>query len=199
MPSKKYHFTTEMDDRIRKLYQNKVGMKSVAYKGYVRDLAAEFGMPRWRISKRAVELGILPVQKKEPVWSNKELEILERSAHLTPAVIQKHLRKKGFPRTQMGIKLKRKRMRFLKNLHGHSARSVALCFGIDDHAVAGWIEKGWLKARKRGTERTKAQGGDHWFIKNRWIRDFVIESVAVIDLRKVDKYWLVDLLSGGNY
>jgi len=199
MPSKKYHFTPEMDDRIRVLYQNKVGMKSVAYKGYVQDLAAKFGMPRWRVSKRAVELGILPVQKKEPVWSEKELEILERSAHLTPGIIQKNLKKKGFSRTQMGIILKRKQMRFLKNLHGHSARSVAVCFGIDDHTIIRWIEKGWLKARKRGTERIKAQGGDHWFIKNKWIRDFIKESVSVIDFRKVDKYWLVDLLSVGDY
>jgi len=69
---KKYNFTNEMDDQIRKLYQDKVGMKSVAYKGYVRDLAIKINMPRWRVSKRAVELGVLPVQKKEPVWSDEE-------------------------------------------------------------------------------------------------------------------------------
>ena len=60
MPNKKYHFTPAMDDRIRRLYQDKVGMKSVAYKGYVRDLATEFGRPRWRISRRALEIGVLP-------------------------------------------------------------------------------------------------------------------------------------------
>ena len=31
------------------------------------------------------------------------------------------------------------------------------------------------------------------------IRNFIKESVAVIDMRKVDKYWIVDLLSGGDY
>jgi len=199
MSAKKYHFTPEMDDRIRLLYQDKVGMKSVAYKGYVRDLAAVFGMPRWRISKRAVELEILPVQRKEPFWSEKELKILERNSHKTPANIQISLKIAGFPRSQMGILLKRKRMRFLKNLRGQSVRSLALCFGVDDPVITRWIKQGWLKAKKRETERTEAQGGDHWFIENRWIRKFIKESVAVIDMRKVDKYWLIDLLTIEDY
>lgn len=199
MSAKKYNFTSEMDGRIRLLYLNDVGMRSVAYKGYVRDLAADFGMPRWRVSRRAAELGIVPVQKKEPVWSEKELKILERNSYKTPVNIQIHLRIAGFHRSQMGILLKRKRMRFLKNLNGQSSRSVALCFGVDDHVITGWIKKGWLKAKKRGTERTEAQGGDHWFIKNKWIREFIKESVAVIDIRKVDKYWLVDLLTVKDY
>lgn len=199
MSAKKYNFTAEMDDRIRRMYLNDVGMRSVAYKGYVRDLASEYGMPRWRVSKRAVELGILPIQQKEPVWNDKELSILERNAHKTPANIQIHLRGAGFHRSQQGIYLKRRRMRFLKNLQGQSCRSVAQCFGVDDHVVTRWIKKGWLKAKKRGTERTEAQGGDHWFIKNKWIRDFIIDSVAVIDMRKVDKYWLIDLLTVKDY
>ena len=188
----KYVFTPEVDDQIRKLYQNKVGMKSVAYKGYVRDLAEKLNMPRWRVSRRAAELGLLPVQKKEPVWAEKELKILERHAHKTPPRIQIHLKKAGYQRSQQGIFLKRKRMRFLRNLNGYSARSVALCFGIDDHSVVRWVEQGWLKAKRRGTERTI---NDHYLIKNKWIRKFIKENVAVIDFRKVDKYWLVDLLT----
>lgn len=192
----KYNFTPEIDAQIRILYQNKVCMKSVAYRGYVRDLAVKFGMPRWRVSKRAVELGVLPVQKKEPVWSEKELKILERNAHKTPPRIQIHLKKAGYQRSQQGIFLKRKRMRFTQNLSGYSARSVSLCFGIDEHTVIRWIEQGWLKAKKRGTERAD---GDHYFIKNQWIRNFIKESVSVIDFRKVDKYWLVDLLTVKDY
>ena len=195
MSTRKYFFTPEMDEQIRRLYLIKVGIKAVAYQGPVRDLAKRFGMPRWRVSRRAVELGILPVQKKEPNWSDRELKILEMSAHLTLPKIQIHLEKAGFHRTQMGILLKRRRMRFLQNLNGQSARSVARCFGIDDHTIIRWIGKGWLKAKRRGTNRTEAQRGDHWYIKDRWIRDFIIDNVAVIDMRKVDKYWLVDLLA----
>lgn len=188
----KYNFTPEIDDQIRTLYQDKVGMKSVAYKGYVRDLADKLGMPRWRVSKRAAELGILPIQKKEPVWSDEEIKILDRNSHKVPQRIQIHLKKAGYQRSQQGILLKRKRMRFLQNLNGYSARSVALCFGIDEHAVIRWIEQGWLKAKRRGTERTV---NDHYFIKEQWIKKFVKESVSVIDFRKVDKYWVVSLLT----
>lgn len=192
---KKYHFTSEIDNQIRLLYRVKVGIKAVAYQGPVRDLANKLGMPRWRISRRAVELGILPIQKRELPWSEKELKILEHAAQFTTKIIQKKLKKAGYKRTEMGIFLKRKRMRFLKNLNGHSIRSVATCFGIDDHIVSSWIKKGWLKAKRRGTDRRKEQGGDHWYIKDRWIKEFVINNVAIIDFRKIDKYWITSLLS----
>jgi len=196
MGARKYFFSSEMDEEIRRLYQAEVGIKSVAYQGPVRDLALKFGMPRYAVSKRAVKLGVLPIQKKEPDWSDKEIKILEHAAQYTLPVIQRKLKAAGYRRSQMGILLKRKRMRFLNNLNGHSVRSIATCFGIDDHSVTRWIEKGWLRAKKRGTNRTARQGGDHWYIKDKWIRDFIIDSVSVIDIRKVDKYWLVDLLAG---
>lgn len=196
MNKRKYHFTPEIDDQIRKVYLTEVTFKSVAHKGPVRDLSLKIGIPRWRISVRARDLGLLPVQKKEPEWSERELRILLASAHLSLQRIQIHLKKAGFKRTCQGIELKRKRMRYLKNLNGHSATQVALCFGVDIKAVTRWIAKGWLQAKRRGTNRTAIQGGDYWWIKDKWIKDFIISSVAVIDIRKVDKYWLIDLLAG---
>lgn len=184
-----------MDEQIRRLYQIDVGIKSVAYQGPVRDLALKFGMPRWAVSNRARKLGILPVQKKEPNWSGEEIQILEHASQYTVPVIQRKLKAAGYSRSQMGILLKRKRMRFLNNLNGHSVRSIATCFGIDDHTIIRWINNGWLKAKRRGTDRSKRQGGDHYHIKDKWIRDFIIDSVAVIDFRKIDKYWVTDLLS----
>lgn len=192
----KYHFTPEQDDQIRRLYQNEVGIKAVAYKGPVRDLADKFGMPRRRISKRAVELGILPMQKKAPPWTEEELKILGRNAHLTNRIIQKKLEGAGFHRTEIGILLKRKRMRYVSNLKAQNVGMVAECFGVDRRTVVRWIQKGWLKARRRGTDRTDSQGGDYYFIRDKWIRDFVIGSVAVIDFRKLDKQWLVNILTG---
>ncbi|MBW2653636.1 MAG: hypothetical protein JRC91_01535 [Deltaproteobacteria bacterium] len=192
---KKYNFTPEIDEQIRQLYRVEVGIRSVAYKGPVRDLAKRFNMPRWCVSRRALKLGVLPIQKKEPNWSEKEIKILEHNSQYSAKTIQKKLKAAGYCRTEVGIILKRKRMRFLQNLDGYSAQSVATCFGIDVHAVTRWIDKGWLRAERRNTDRTDLQGGDCWYIKNKWIREFVIDSVAVIDFRKIDKYWITDLLS----
>lgn len=135
---------------------------------------------------------------KEPDWTAKELEILEKSAHLSPDRIQIHLRRLGFRRTRTAIVLKRQRMRYTKNKQGQSAWQVSQCFGVDVHTILSWIQKGRLRAIRRGTARTERQGGDIWFIKDRWIRDFILTNLCEIDLRKVDKYWFVDLVAGKN-
>ena len=188
----KYVITPVMHMRIKEVYQTITG------NGEIRDLADELGLPRWKITRYALNRGWIAKQKKEPDWTARELRILGGSAHLCPERIQKNLKMAGFSRSCAGILLKRKRMRFLSNLNGHSARSVAECFGVDATTVAGWIRKGWLKAGRRGTARTSRQGGDHWFIKDTWIRDFVVNYTAVIDFRKIDKYWVTDLLAGGE-
>lgn len=190
----KYFFTDEMDDRIREVYQQEVGMKSKLHTGYLKKLSFAFGIPPWTISKRACKLGVLPTQRKEPNWADHELKILESSAHLSVPRIQNNLKKYGYSRTHQGILIKRKEMRFLKNLNGHSARSVAECFGVDPKTVMRWIEQGWLKATKRETNRAKSQG-ELFFIKDKWIKKFIVHSVSVVDFRKIDKYWLVDLLA----
>lgn len=193
---KKYHLTPEIEDQLRKIYLNVVGIKPVAERGAVKDLANKTGIPRWRLSKHAREMGIIAKQKKEPLWTEREIKILQSSAHLTLDRIQINLKKAGFKRTAQGIFIKRKRMRFIANLNGQSATSVAMCFGVDSKVVTRWIKKGWLKAKRRGTNRTAIQGGDLWWIKDKWIKDFIISSVAVIDIRKIDKYWLIDLITG---
>lgn len=188
----KYRFTEEMDAQIRRVYCD-----GSAGRGQVRDLARRLGIPRWKVSRRAQQIGAYQPCVKEPEWSEKELKMLEHRAHLTPERIRLALRKAGFNRSTGAILIKRKRMRLLQNLKGYSARSLAECFGIDVKTVTRWIEKGWLKAEKRGTARTEAQGGDMWFIREKDLRPFVLDNVGVIDLRKVDKYWFVDIVAHG--
>ena len=188
-PKTKYIISPDMHTEIQKVYQSMTG------NGEVGELAIKFGLPRWKISRYALQQGWCAKCKKEPNWSEQELKILEGVAHLSPERIQIRLKKAGFSRSQNGIVLKRKRMRFLQNLKGMTSRTLAMCFGIDDHCITTWIEKGYLKAKKRGTKRTSKQGGDQWFIKEKWVRNFIVENVSIIDFRKVDKFWLVDILT----
>lgn len=189
----KWPITAEMHERIRVVYQNGTG------NGEVRDLARAIGLPRWKLTRYAISQGWLAKQRKEPNWTEAELRILEKAAHLSLPVIQRRLKKAGFARSSTGILLKRKRMRYLLNLKGQTATSTAECFGVDTKCVTLWIKKGWLKAGRRGTARTVPQGGDMWFIKEKAIREFIVSYVEVIDFRKVDKFWLVDLLAGGYH
>ncbi len=175
---------------IRRAYAGKTG------NGEINDLAHRLGLPRWKISRFAIKEGLIAVQKKEPDWSETELKILENNAHCCANIIKQKLRKAGFKRTELGIVLKRKRCNFLHGLKGQSALSLALCFGVDGKTITRYIEKGYLKTKKRGTKRTPQQGGDQWFIKDAAIRKFVRTYPEYVDFGKVDKIWLIALLAG---
>lgn len=187
----KYVITPEIHEMIKHVYQDMTG------NGEVNRLAARLGLPRWKISRYATAQGWIAQQKKEPDWSEQELHILEQNAHHTVRLIQKRLAKYGFHRSESGIIQKRKRMRYLQNLNGQSATSLALCFGSDIKTITRWIFQGYLKATKRGTARTAAQGGDQWWIKENDVRRFVMNNAELIDIRKVDKFWFIDMLANG--
>ena len=185
--------TPQMHDKIKSLYENIPG------RGEIAAFAKACGLPRWKISKYAIGQGWTKKRFKEPCWTEQEVRILEQSAHMSLGSIQKRLKEAGFHRSQCGIQIKRKRERCLQNLKGQSLRSVAECFGIDAKSALLWVKKGWLQAKRRGTARTEAQGGDVWLIKDKDIKKFIIAYVEVVDFRKIDKFWLVDLLAGGYF
>jgi hypothetical protein len=183
----KHIITPEMHSEIRKIYQNPVRGERTRY-------ARKIGIPLWAITKYAMHQGWMPKQKKEPDWNGKELKILERNAHLNPTRIQVKLKQKGFKRTINGIVLKRKKMRLLQNLNGQSAASVADCFGVSINVILRAIKGGRLKATRRETNRTGRQG-KLWYIKDKDIKEYVLTHLNEIDVRKVDKYWFVDILT----
>ncbi|HBE45724.1 MAG TPA: hypothetical protein DDW17_09880 [Deltaproteobacteria bacterium] len=192
----KYHFTPFMDEMIRKTYREKYNPRQ----GKIRELANRINMPRWVVTVRAREIGALEPRIKEPPWSERELHILEKNALFTPATIQRRLRMSGFKRTITAVTLKRKRLHLLRQQTKCTARAVAECFGVNESTVAdSWIRKGLLKAQRRGTARTEKQGGDEYFIREKDIRKFIIENIGIIDIRKVDKFWFVDILAGSNH
>jgi hypothetical protein len=182
--------TPELHQEIKRLYQRKKNNS-----GEVRDFARKHGLPRWKISQYAVVNGFIPKSKKEPNWSPQELSILERNAMHCTEVIQRNLKKHGFSRSLGGITLKRKRLRLISNLEGQSSRSAAMCLGEDDHFITDMIRKGYLKASRREQKRTPQQGGNYWYIKDKDLKNFIINYPEFIDLRKVDKFWFISLLA----
>ncbi|MDR9502676.1 MAG: hypothetical protein RI601_12865, partial [Desulfurivibrionaceae bacterium] len=106
-------------------------------------------------------------------------------------------RNNGHQRSATAIAVKRVRLKCdTIDIDNYTATQLAGELGVDIKTVTRWIEKGWLTATRKGTKRTAAQGGDQWHIKRKHIREFIIESIGIIDIRKVDKVWLVDILTG---
>jgi len=55
-----------------------------------------------------------------------------------------------------------------------------------------------LRATRRGTDRTEAQGSDTYWITHPAVRDFVLRYPDEIDLARVEKIWFVDLVTAGR-
>jgi hypothetical protein len=191
--SNKYKFTPELDTLIIKAYQNNIGKR-----GLIKKLAIATDIPRYVISRHARNIGAYTPLKKAPEWEEKELKILGKNSIFALETIQRKLKEHGYHRSCIAIFLKRKRMRFLKNLDGMSATKAAEFFGVDNHWVLNRIKEGLLPAEMRNTKRTSLQGGDIYYIKESDLREFIIKNPELIDMRKVEKFYFIELLANGG-
>ncbi len=189
---RKYTFTDQIDQLIREAYL--LGPDNQQRPG-IRLVAKKVGIPHWALKKRARELGL--ARTKESPWSEAELEILARYAWMSDERLRLKLKAAGHPRTVTAIHLKLKRMSFKNSGGFYSAHSLAQALGIDAHAVTRWINRGRLKATFRGTARGERQNGDIYLIREKHVRQFVLEHPSEIDLRKVDQLWFLDMLTNG--
>lgn len=189
--------TPEIDEAIRSAWRSRAH-GGRAY--LVVQAKTKCGWPKWKISRRAIELGVARKYSKERAWSDEELCVLKQYAWMSPNGIQKKLAKEtGGRRTLTAIVLKRKRLKLLGNRDFYSARHLGGLLGEDIHKVVRWIKAGWLKARPRGLEaRTPQQGGDIYAIFPADVRRFLYRHPDEIDLAKVEKYWFLDLITAGK-
>lgn len=188
----KYPISPELAEKIRLMYANGTG------NGEVKAFAKKHGLPRWKVTRFAQNKGLFPRQKGNSAWSEDEKAMLQRLARYCPETISARMKKKGYDRSASAVAVKLNRFRCRQNMKGYSARSLAECLGVDMKLVARAIRMGKLEADRRGTERTEAQGGDHFWIEEKNIRQYILDWLPEIDLRKVDKFWFVDLLTGEN-
>ncbi len=186
----KYVFTSEMDKEV--LYTYSMNTDS---KPRLINLAKKFSMPRWAVYQRALKIGAVKSSHQKKKWEGEEIKILERNAHYSPLTIKKRLAIDGFQRSIASIVLKRKRMRLLSNLKGMSACLCAEFLGVDLHRVLNYIKSGLLKAE---IIRQDMQGKVNYYIREKHLREFIIDNPCVIDLRKVEKYYLIELLANGK-
>jgi hypothetical protein len=193
---RKYFPTEYIDQQLRQLYGKRLanGRKAVPS---LTEFGQRIDWPKFALTNRARQLGL--ARTKEKPWSEAELTLVERYAHLTDATIQRKLKSAGYQRTRTAIKIKLTRKSFRLGTEHFSATGFARLMGIDSHCVTRWIGLGYLKAEKRGTNRTEKQGGDDWLISPKAVRNFLLSYPNEYDLRKVtDQMWFLDAVTDGK-
>jgi len=186
----KYIIPEEWLPRIKAVYDSGTG------DGQITEIAKRIGVPRTKITHTAQKNGWIKVTRSKDwhtPWSERELEYISKSGHLAPKAVQQRLKAAGFERTISAIEVKRHQTRAYQNRKGMSANEVAQCLGKECHMVINLIKTGKLEATRRPgyTGPTAA-----WHIEDKALRAYIIQYLPEIDLRKVDKFWFVDILIG---
>ncbi len=179
-----------LDTQIREAWPELQG------RGPVTAFAQQVGAQRWFVSKRARALGLTMPHKKEPPWTAAENELMAKirldNCDRAADIFRQH----GFKRSPTAIMVRAKRLSLSRRRTDvFSATSAAALLGVDSKTVHVWLINGELKGEKRGTKRLVQQGGDTWSITPADLRQFIIEKLERIDLRKVDKFAFVGLLT----
>ncbi len=182
LKQQKYVWTQEKDAFLRERYDGKV-------KGRAVKIAALWGWPDWAIRKRAVQLGLTTLGRRD--WTPKEVRFLEE--HVGRRTI--HWIAKQLERPETSVVLKCERMKLSRRFRdGFTLRDLTFCFGCDRRVIERWVSKGMLRARRRGTLRAH----DAWHVTEGDIVRFLRKHPTAFRLDKVDQLWFMDLVLGGG-
>lgn len=186
---KRREYPADIDDQIRDAWPTLQG------KGATNAWADKIGIPRWWLTKRATKLGLTKAWKKEPPWTQAEIDLMGKVPLHDPIKCSRIFRDHGYTRSPTAITVKAKRLDISRRYREtFSATAAAKILGIDAKLFTRMILTGEISAEKRETNRVAQQGGDPWSIPRETLRAFVIEHLDRIDIRKVDKFSFVDLL-----
>ena len=191
MAARKYNLTEEEKKIIGDLYDG----TTVRIDRIMQLMDDKY--PRWYIRMMANEMGL--ARPKPGDWSDREVEALHQYyPRLSFARVAKKLKgiNGGIWRSPTAIRLKAKRQHINKRSDGFTMRMVEDLLGADHHKIEKWIDRGWLKNGRKGTNRTEAQGGDMRHFESDDLREFVINHTGEIDLRRVKPMSFIQLVAG---
>lgn len=184
------YFTTPfIDDAIRRYYAG------TPRKGGVSKIAHQMQRPAEWVYSRARQLGVVIPKFREAPWSEPEIDLLRKCARYVPQSISRKFAQHGFKRTAGAISIKLVRLRCDRTDDDHySGTQLAELMGVRVNVVSGWIARGWLHAKTKGTTREH----DVFRIHRAAVRRFIVENVGAFDIRRVEKHWFVDLVAGNS-
>lgn len=183
----------DIDARIRAAWPLLDGKK----RGGVSALADEFGVPRWWLTKRATMLHLTIPHKKDPPWTEAETTLMAKVPLHNPDRCSEIFRQYGFNRSPTAIVIRAKRLSLSRRAthENYSGTQASKILGVDNKTFTAWCIAGDVRATRRGTKRLPQQGGDVWDIPPAELRRFILDNLERIDLRKVEKFGFVHVLT----
>jgi hypothetical protein len=152
--------------------------------GFVNTCSRQVGRDRSWVSHRA--------------WTQAELEYVSGRPLVSLHNLSKRMARKGWRRTPGAIaEIRKTGLVETTDPAQFSAAGLAAAMGVTTKAVTNWIDRGLLKATRRGWEITSPIKGDGYTIHERDVAAFVIRYPAHVSLAKMEpnKFWFLDLLS----
>lgn len=186
----RHECTPELEQQIRDRWPSLTAKRSIP------AFAAELEVPKWWLIKQAQRMGLTTLRHKEPPWTAAEEQLMTRVPLHDPHRAAQIFRANGFTRSPTSIVVKSKRLglsrRYRETL---SAGKAAAILGVDGKSITALCIDGTIKATRRESRRLPQQGGAPWSIEHAELRRYVLDHIASVDIRKVDKVAFVDLLT----
>lgn len=188
-------FTPEMDARIVEMYTPPyiIGLISTQARAWQCNIGF--------ITRRAKQLNLTPISHQRSVrrWKTEEILLLRKMPNLTHKEASHALHKSGYHRTPDAIAGFRFRDGWKASIErdesivGYSAEGLAEILCVDPRTVQRWIRLKFLKAKKEGgNDKTRVA---YYRIQPKQVQDFLKDYVHYVDLSKIDKYWLINILT----
>ena len=190
--------TPRQDEIIRKCWEYN------AYGHHAAKRAAELtGLTVHVVQRRATHLGLVFTRERYR-WTEPELRVVERNAHLALDTIQKKLgfvSPPGVKRTRAAIAGQIALQRFRTNLDGLKHEPLAEALGISKERLHKFRLAGMIAGRRLesiaqacGYREGIRDEHRHWFYQNDDIVRLLFAARGELDLRKVNQLWLIALL-----
>lgn len=144
------------------------------------------------VNRRAIELGLTKPRKSTFFWSPEEDAFLTKHIAVPPAQLHQSFNKAfpDSPRTLSAIVARIGRIGGVRELlfaNGYNATELSKHLHIGKPAIEKMTQAGIIHG-------TKPNGRD-WHYTKEEIRRFIAKHPEQIDITKVDKYWLIGILT----
>ncbi len=187
----KYEWTSTRDQLLRDAYASKKT-------GRIRRVAHALGWPVWVVKRRANALELC--HKPQRPWTIADQRFLLDHAGRWPlARLARRLH-----RSQNAVHLKLCRLQIAQRFRdGYTLSDVALGFGVDDHVVARWVRQGWLRGRRRQSNRRQTPDpspapADAWYFTDEDLLHFVRTHPVDFRIEKVEQCWFLGIVLNPN-